>query len=190
MRQFLAYAAPDPAQVLTTWLLIGSAITNNMGPWLRFGIAVGALGGILILLGLFPTIMGIEPSPGFGILRTLTVLGGFSVMTFGAFVFVQSAYYPRQPHTLAQKIAVRLSMTGLLGSAAAGLADVLGYGSNPPGPQSRPVLGVYQIVGMVSGFILASLGVLLFVLLGDRTAPPARSDDLETTDDDTRPGRG
>ena len=162
---------------------------NNIGSWLRFGIAVGALGGVLILLGLFPTITGIEPSPGFGILRTLTVLGGFTVMIFGAFVFVQSAYYPGQPHTLAQKIAIRLSMTGLLGSAATGLADVLGYGSNPPGPLSRPVLGVYQIVGIVAGFILASLGVLLFVLLGDHSVPLVMPSDLEAADDETRPAR-
>ena len=161
-----------------------------MGGWLRFGIAVGALGGMLILLGLFPTIMGIEPSPGFGILRTTTVLIGYTVMTFGAFVFVQSAYYPGQPHTLGQQIAVRLSMTGLLGSAAAGLADVLGYGSNAPGPQSRPVLGTYQTLGIVAGFILAALGVLLFALLGNHGVMiESNLEDQQPPDDETRPNR-
>ena len=159
-----------------------------MGGWLRFGIAVGALGGMLILLGLFPTIMGVEPSPGFGILRTTTVLIGYTVMVLGAFVFVQSAYYPGQPHTLGQQIAVRLSMTGLLGSAAAGLADVLGYGSNPTGPQSRPILGTYQTVGIVAGFILAALGVLLFALLGDHNPlPDSDSASPVIADDETRP---
>jgi urea transporter len=122
-------------------------------------------------------------------LRTVTVLGGFTVLIFGAFVFVQSAYYPGQPHNLAQKIAVRLSMTGLLGSAASGLADVLGYGSNAPGLLSRPILGTYQIFGIVAGFILAGLGVLLFALMGSHTELLDVPADLEPTDEETRPNR-
>ena len=162
-----------------------------MNGWVRFGLAVGTLGGMLILLALFPTIAGIEPSPGFGILRTLTVLIGFAVLIFGTFVFVQNAYYPRQPHTLGQKIAVRLSMTGLLGSGAAGLADVLGYGSNPPGGLSRPVLGAYQTFGIVAGFVLAGVGVLLFSLFGSHNTPLLDGEDGPPVErqDETRPAR-
>lgn len=55
----------------------------------------------------------------------------------------------------------------MLFAAAAGLSDLLGYGSNPPeGPENVPVLGVYQVMGMVMGFGIASLGVILFAMRG------------------------
>src|SRR5579863_10069570 len=130
--------------------------------WIRVGIAVGGLGLILTLIGLFPTITGINPTPGFGIVKTVTVLTGFCVLILGALIFVQSVYYPGQPHTLAQEIAVRLSLTGLLIAIASGLADVLGYGSNPPGPNSRPMLGPYKMAGLIGGFLIAAVGVLIF----------------------------
>ncbi|MHB8626743.1 MAG: hypothetical protein ACYDBJ_04745 [Aggregatilineales bacterium] len=149
----------------------------SVSGWVRFGIAVGALGVMLTLIGLFPTITGIDPSPGFGIVQTVTVLAGLTTLVIGALVFVQTAYYPRQPHTLAQEIAVRLSLTGLLIMIASGLADVLGYGSNPPGPESRPTLGPYQTAGLIGGFLIAALGVLIFALTGPHTPPPPSPDD-------------
>lgn len=152
--------------------------------WIRVGIAVGALGVVLTLIGLFPTIIGIAPNPGFGIVKTVTVLIGLSLLIVGALVFVQSAYYPRQLHTLGQEIAVRLSLTGLLVSIASGLADVLGYGSNPPGPDSRPSLGAYQTAGLIGGFVIAALGVAIFALTGPRGPfPPPPS----APDDETKP---
>ncbi len=98
----------------------------------------------------------------------------------GALIFVQCAFYPGQPHTLWQEIGVRLSLTGLLASAAAGYADVLGYGSNPPGAGQHPALGIYQTMGMVGGFLIAALGVLIFALSGSQEIvplPPAESDE-------------
>lgn len=143
-----------------------------MGRWAQFGIAVGILGAVLSLMGLFPSITGLEASPGIGILQILTILAGFSTMILGAFIFVQTSYYPGVKHNLAQQIGIRLSLTGLLGSAAAGLADVLGFGSNPPALEQRPVLGPYQAVGLIGGFIIASMGVLIFALMGAHPTPP------------------
>ncbi len=137
------------------------------GRWAQFGIAVGILGAVLSLIGLFPSLTGLEASAGIGIVQILTILAGFSAMILGAFVFVQTSYYPSIKHNLAQQIGIRLSLTGLLGSAAAGLADVLGFGSNPPSLEQRPVLGPYQSIGLIGGFIIASIGVLIFVLMGD-----------------------
>lgn len=137
--------------------------------WSQVGIAIILLGIVVALMGLYPSLTGVETNSGFGVLQILTVLGGFAILILGAFVFVQAVFYPGHIHTLAQKIGVRLSMTGLLGAAAAGLADVLGFGSNNPAlGEIRPTLGVYQAIGIIGGFFIAAIGILIFVLTGER----------------------
>ncbi len=142
------------------------------------GIAIAVLGGVITLIGLFPGITGIEAAPGIGVLQTLVILSGFSILIFGAYIFVQATYYPGVPHNLAQQIAIRLSMTGLVIAAASGLADVLGYGSHPPGPESRPFLGTWQATGLIGGFLIASIGVIIFALMG-HPGPPDDSNPPE-----------
>ncbi len=138
-----------------------------MGKLSQVGIAVAVLGGVIALIGLFPSITGLEPSPGVGVLQTLVILAGFSILIGGAFLFVQSAYYPGVKHNLAQQIALRLSMTGLVISTASGLADVLGFGSHPPTADQRPFLGTLQTIGLIVGFVIASVGVIIFALMGE-----------------------
>ncbi len=142
-----------------------------MGKLSQLGIAVAVLGGVVTLIGLFPSITGYEPSRGIGILQIIVILTGFSLLILGVYIFVQATYYPGVRHNLAQQIGVRLSMTGLVISVAAGLADVLGYGSHPPGPDQRPFLGTWQATGLIGGFVIASLGILIFVLMG-HAGPP------------------
>ncbi len=142
-----------------------------MGKLSQLGIAVAVLGGVVTLIGLFPSITGYEASPGIGILQIIIILTGFSLLILGVYIFVQATYYPGVRHNLAQQIGVRLSMTGLVISVAAGLADVLGYGSHPPGPDQRPFLGTWQATGLIGGFVIASLGILIFVLMG-HAGPP------------------
>ena len=142
-----------------------------MGKLSQVGIAVAVLGGVVTLIGLFPSITGLEPSAGAGVLQIIVILNGFAILIFGVYLFVKATYYPGVKHNLAQQIGLRLSMTGLVISVVAGLADVLGYGSQPPGLDQRPFLGMWQAVGLIGGFIIASLGVIVFVLKG-RPGPP------------------
>lgn len=133
----------------------------------QIGILVATLGLVLALIGLFPGITGLEPKSGIGILQILVMLVGLSLLNIGALIFVKTTFYPAMPLNLAQEIAMRLSLTGLLMSAAAGLADVLGFGSHPPnGEENLPLLGRWQAVGMIIGFIVASIGVLVFAMMG------------------------
>jgi hypothetical protein len=138
----------------------------------QVGIAITVLGGVITLIGLFPGVIGLEQSPGVGILQILVILAGFSILIIGAFMFVQNEYYPGVKHNLAQQIGLRLSMTGLVIAAASGLADVLGFGSHPPGLEGqRPFLGIYQATGLIGGFVIASIGVVIFVLMGHGEPP-------------------
>ena len=131
----------------------------------QFGIAVGVLGVMLTFMGLFPGVTGIEETGGIGPLQIFTILAGFSLLIAGALIYVKFTFYLGRPANLAQQIGIRLALTGLIFAAMAGLADILGFGSNPPDTGSI-CLGPWQAVGMVDSLFIASLGVLIYAVTG------------------------
>ncbi|MCS6870912.1 MAG: hypothetical protein RML95_03340 [Anaerolineae bacterium] len=154
---------------------------DNSQKFAQLGIAVALLGGVITFIGLFPSVIGLEASAGVGVLQMLTILVGFSILISGAYIFVQATYYPNKRHNLAQKVGVRLSMTGVVLATAIGLADVLGFGSNSPLIGQRPTLGPWQTAGLIGSFMVASLGLLIFALFGDGTPDePSDPDDTLT----------
>lgn len=139
----------------------------------QIAILVGTLGLILTVIGLFPGTTGVEAQSGIGLLQILVILVGLLLLVMGALLFVKISFYPTVRTNLAQDIAIRLSLTGLLIAAGAGLADVLGYGSHSPGDESNlPSVGAWQAAGMLLGFITASVGVVIFAWMG-----PTKPDD-------------
>jgi hypothetical protein len=132
----------------------------------QIGIALSTLGAVLAFMGMFPGVTGLDATAGIGVLQIVVILTGFTLLIGGALLYVQGAFYPGIKHNLAQQIAVRLSATGLLFSAIASLGDLLGFGSHPPGITDGPFLGYWQAAGLIGGFLVASLGVVLFVVLG------------------------
>lgn len=138
-----------------------------MGKLTQAGVILAILGAVVTFIGLFPGVVGLEVLPGVGLLQILIVLIGFGLLFFGAYLFAQNVYFPGVKHNLAQQIGTRLSMTGLVIAVASGLTDILGFGSHPPiPPVQRPFLGSWQTAGLIGGFVLASFGLIIFVLLG------------------------
>jgi hypothetical protein len=132
----------------------------------QVGIALGALGLMLTLMGLFPGMTGIDPAFGIGMVQIFVVLAGFSLLIFGALIYAKFNFYARQDDTLAQQIGVRLALTGLVIAALVGLADVLGFGSHSQEETGVIFFGSWQAAGMVGGFLMSSIGVLLYSLTG------------------------
>ncbi len=132
----------------------------------QVGIAVGTLGAVLAFMGMFPGVTGLDATAGIGVLQIVVILVGFALLIVGALLYVQGTFYPGVRHNLAQQVAVRLSATGLLFAAISALGDLLGFGSHPPGITDGPFLGYWQAAGLVGGFVVASVGVVLFALLG------------------------
>ncbi len=132
----------------------------------QVGIAIGTLGAVLAFMGMFPGVTGLDATAGIGVLQIVVILVGFALLIAGALLYVQGTFYPGVRHNLAQQVAVRLSATGLLFAAISGLGDLLGFGSHPPGITDGPFLGYWQAAGLVGGFVVASIGVVLFALLG------------------------
>jgi hypothetical protein len=157
-----------------------------MEKYSQISIIIGAIGIVIALIGLFPGIIGLETVEGVGVLQVLVILLGFSVLFTGAYLFAKQVFYPGLPTTLAQSIGTRLTMTGLLIAAAAGLADVLGFGSHGAAENTRPLLGRLQAMAFVGGILIASLGVIIFAVFG-----PSQENEEDSGDgDDTPPPVG
>jgi hypothetical protein len=135
---------------------------------IQIGIGISATGLLLLLIGLFPGLTGLKPTPGVGMLQLLTILSGLTFFIFGALMYVKYTFYSKQRSTLVQIIGTRLAMTGLLLSALVGLADVLGYGSHGT-PMAEPnVFGTFQAIGIIASYTVSCLGVLVYALGGAR----------------------
>jgi hypothetical protein len=133
----------------------------------QFGIALGALGSVLTFMGLFPGVTGLRPALGIGIMQIFSMLVGFMLLILGALIYVKFTFYAFKPANLAQQIGYRLSLTGLLFAAMAGLSDVLGFGSHGIESQSGTLFGTLQAFGIIGSFLIASIGVLIYAITGN-----------------------
>ncbi|MFW5748518.1 MAG: hypothetical protein ACOCYT_02765 [Chloroflexota bacterium] len=152
-----------------------------MGRLAQVGIAIGALGAVLMLMGLFPGVTGLDPTPGIGITQIFAILIGFSWFIFGALIYVKYTFYIHSKANLVQQIGTRLSMTGLVLAAMAGLADALGYGSHGGDFSNEFVLGRWQATGIIVSYVISCLGVLVYAIGGTPLAESPRSGDDEET---------
>jgi hypothetical protein len=138
----------------------------------QLAIAIGTLGMMITLLGLFPGITGVETGQGIGALQFSVIWTGLMLVHVGALMFVRFTYYAGRKATLAQQIGIRLSFTGLLIVAITGLADYLGFGSHSPYAGQIVRFGPLQIAGILGGLLIASLGVFIYALSGSSDEPP------------------
>ncbi len=137
----------------------------------QIGFALGALGIVLTFMGLFPGVTGLDPTAGIGALQLVTILAGFTLLIFGALIYAKYSFYPDDPATFAQSIAIRLALTGLLFAGMTAMADVLGFGSNPRAEGSDIFFGPWQAMGLIGGFLIAAFGVLIYALTGPTDDP-------------------
>lgn len=152
----------------------------------QIGIALGMLGAMIMLMGLFPGITGVSPTSGVGIVQIFVVLMGFTLLIFGALVYVKFAFYASDPSTLMQQIGTRLALTGLVLAGIAALADALGFGSHGAQFTEFEFLGPVQGAGILGSFMLSCIGVLVYAIGGnleddDAESPP--DDDIEGDDE-------
>lgn len=147
----------------------------------QVGIALGALGAMICLMGLFPGVTGAAPTAGIGLVQVTMVIAGYSLLIFGAMVYIKYTFYLEVPGTLSQQVGIRLALTGLLFAALAGLADILGFGSHIRDDAGDIFFGQLQMIGILASFGLSSFGVLVYVLAGARLARHAPIEALGET---------
>ena len=136
----------------------------------QLGVALGALGFVLTLMGLFPGVTGILPTEGVGAIQFLVIWSGFALLILGGLIYAKYTYYPDKASSLVQQVGIRLAWTGLIVTGMCGLADFLGFGSHIPNVSEGVVFGEIQLIGVVGGFLLSAVGVAIYALAGMNAA--------------------
>jgi cellobiose-specific phosphotransferase system component IIC len=126
----------------------------------QLGVFCVVLGGVILFLGLFPFSVGLDVTAGIGATQIVAMLTGLFLLVLGAYVVVYAVIHRGQERTLAHMIGVRLGLTGLVFASAAAFADLMGFGSHVSGEGA--VFGWLQAAGMMTGFLISALGVLIY----------------------------
>ena len=149
----------------------------------QVGIALGALGIMVALMGLFPGVTGVQETLGIGVVQIIMLLVGYGMLVFGAIIYVKFTFYLGISSTLAQQIGIRLALTGLLFAALTSLSDILGFGSHIRTEDSDIYLGLLQQFGVLASLAISSAGVLLYAVAGH---PQSNDPDYSAEDDPDR----
>jgi hypothetical protein len=126
----------------------------------RLGVAVVGAGFVLFVVGVFPELIGLDFTPGVGVVQIFTLLLGISVMTLGAYVYMYATRHRALPRRLREDIGVRLMATGVVVAITTGLADVIGIGTHFG--QQRPYFGPVQAWGVALGVFFVIAGIALY----------------------------
>jgi hypothetical protein len=147
----------------------------------QVGIALGALGVMIALMGLFPGMTGIDQTPGIGVVQVIMLLVGYAMLIIGATIYVKFTFYYGIESNLGQQIGIRLSLTGLLFAAISGLSDILGFGSHIRTDTSDIFFGWLQGIGIIACLTISSIGVLIYTVAGNpQIQEESLQDDLST----------
>ncbi|MCB8944795.1 MAG: hypothetical protein H6658_13685 [Ardenticatenaceae bacterium] len=125
--------------------------------WLLLGVGV-----IMLVLSLAADSLGLNLTPGFGIVQMVPLLLGISCFTLVAFVYVHEGRPPHSPRSLQADIAVRLAATGLVFLYVSGLSDLIGIGTHSQPNFERPFVGPLQLGGMGLGLLSILIGLYLY----------------------------
>lgn len=120
------------------------------------------LGILLIVLAVGAEGLGVDVTPGFGIIQTFQVLVGLSCLTLAGFLYLNTLREPDAPRSLQADVSIRLSATGLVFAYIIGLADLIGIGTHVNPRFERPFVGPFQVGGIVLAIGMIMAGMILY----------------------------
>lgn len=120
------------------------------------------IGNVLTIVSLAAEILGLDLTPGFGIVQMFQLLLGLTFLTLAGFLHIYRLRDPDTPRSLQADIGVRLALTGLVFAYVSGLSDLLGIGTHVNPRFERPYVGPLQLGGLVLGIVSITVGMLLY----------------------------
>jgi hypothetical protein len=98
-----------------------------------FSVILFLLGLILIFLSLAAEVLGLDYTPGFGVVQMFQLLLGLTFLTLAGFLSVHRLRRPDTPRSLQADIGIRLGATGLVFAYVCGISDIIAsvYLSSP-----------------------------------------------------------
>lgn len=122
-----------------------------------------ALVGLLLVVGAAAVeLLGLDLTPGFGVLQTLAFLLGVSALTIAIYLAMSAGRPAEARSSLQAGIGLRLSLTGLVFAYVAGFADLIRIGTHIQPEFARPFIGPLQLGGLLVGLFMLIAGMLLY----------------------------
>jgi hypothetical protein len=120
------------------------------------------LGLVSVGLALGAEVLGLDLTPGFGMVQMLQVLVGLTLLTMAGFLRIHSLRAADAPRSLQADIGVRLGATGLVFAYTLGWADLIGIGTHVNPDFERPFVGPLQLGGLIVGIVMIMAGIILY----------------------------
>ncbi|HSH02603.1 MAG TPA: hypothetical protein VLL52_08815 [Anaerolineae bacterium] len=120
------------------------------------------LGLLLTSLALFAPWLGLDISPGFGILQMAQFLAGITFLTIAGYIFLYNLRPNEAPKSLQADIGLRLGATGLVFAYVTGLSDLIGIGTHRQPNFDLPYVGTLQMWGLAVSIFLIIIGMLFY----------------------------
>ncbi len=131
----------------------------------RVGLLVTLIGLLIFLVGARPSLFGLDRSPVVGFVQISVFLVGLAIICIGGYIGLMS-FWRNGDRTIAAEIGSRLVATGYVVAVFSGMADVFGFGTQPP--PAVPVFGPWQATGVQIGECLITIGFLLLIPIFNR----------------------
>jgi hypothetical protein len=130
------------------------------GARLRLALSLTLIGLFILIVGAKPGWFGWSHTAGVGFVKISVFLLGLGVICAGGLVGLPPLWKGVE-RTIVSDIGMRLVATGYVVSVISGMADIVGFGSQPP--PSAPLFGPVQAAGVVIGQAIIAVGFLMMI---------------------------
>ena len=123
------------------------------------GLGLTVLGLFLFILGARPSLFGLDRSPVIGFVQITVFEIGLGIICLGGYISLK-VLWKNQKATITSGFGARFLATGYVISVFAGMADIIGIGS-----QRLPLIfyGPLQTLGVLLGQGLSAFGLLMLI---------------------------
>jgi len=128
-----------------------------------FSLILAVFGIVLSLISLGAEILGLDLTPGFGMVQMFQLLLGLTLLTIAGYLRIHSLRSRDAPRSLQADVGIRLGATGLVFAYVSGLSDLIGIGTHVVPSFGRPFVGPLQLGGLLVGVIMITIGMLLYM---------------------------
>lgn len=135
----------------------------ELGRLARAGVALIVSGFFVFVVGIFPDLVRLDLTAGFGALQILTFLFGIGLMTLGGYIYTYATRQRERQRRLRHEVGLRLIATGYVLCIVSAIADLIGIGSHIDA-QSGPFFGLWQSGGVLLGMLVIIFGLFLYAM--------------------------
>ncbi|MGB3717683.1 MAG: hypothetical protein WA996_24935 [Candidatus Promineifilaceae bacterium] len=128
-----------------------------------FSLILAVLGLVLSMISLGAEIVGLDLTPGFGMVQMFQLLIGLTLLTIAGYLRIHSLRSSDTARSLQADIGIRLGATGLVFAYVSGVSDLIGIGTHVDPSFDRPFVGPIQLGGFLIGVLIITAGLLLYM---------------------------